>query len=406
MDGLGWRGSWDPVLQGREKDESKLQELENELLNTTPSTGQTIQHWMDQYYTSQEEETGNFNAPEDIALVFLLKVVYRDSLQLLTVMSEELRGLNGKMHRPDDVGKHLDSWLRILAIYREELQKVSIVTETALEALYEIATVEQPQHRSFSNKILGNLLTADSVPKDSHPLLHKCFNEFLLLQSQVQSLRTAIQDTSSNLTSNMSIIESRKAIQEAESVTKLTELAFFFVPLGFAASLFGMQIQVRYSSFHESKTLTSWQEFGDAVPIRTFLLTAVVAVVGSYIMRLAVRSKSIESFAEKFGSTIREREQLSESASIPTRAVFKFFLFVLVVIFGFLIAHVVFLIYAVCWQVPYSLVRAILEFSWEVLVERIKHIPLTYKHIMGGLLKGMENWYKEEARKRLLKLEE
>jgi hypothetical protein len=42
----------------------------------------------------------------------------------------------------------------------------------------------------------------------------------------------------------MSIIESKNAIAQAESISKLTELAFIFIPLSFTSSLFGMQIKV------------------------------------------------------------------------------------------------------------------------------------------------------------------
>lgn len=43
----------------------------------------------------------------------------------------------------------------------------------------------------------------------------------------------------------MSLIESKKAITQAEQVTKLTQLAFFFIPLTFVAGLFGMNVRVR-----------------------------------------------------------------------------------------------------------------------------------------------------------------
>jgi hypothetical protein len=41
----------------------------------------------------------------------------------------------------------------------------------------------------------------------------------------------------------MSIAEARRSMKEAESVAKSTELAFIFIPLSLAASLFSMQIK-------------------------------------------------------------------------------------------------------------------------------------------------------------------
>ena len=40
----------------------------------------------------------------------------------------------------------------------------------------------------------------------------------------------------------MSLLESKRDIEEAEGVSRLTELAFFFIPTTFAASLFSMQV--------------------------------------------------------------------------------------------------------------------------------------------------------------------
>lgn len=46
------------------------------------------------------------------------------------------------------------------------------------------------------------------------------------------------------LMSSMSIVESERAIAEAEVVSKLTHLAFFFIPLSLVAGIFGMNINV------------------------------------------------------------------------------------------------------------------------------------------------------------------
>ncbi|KAL3441392.1 hypothetical protein BJX65DRAFT_313833 [Aspergillus insuetus] len=45
------------------------------------------------------------------------------------------------------------------------------------------------------------------------------------------------------ITGALQIMESQRAITEAESVTRLTELAFFFIPLFFAAAVFSMQVR-------------------------------------------------------------------------------------------------------------------------------------------------------------------
>ncbi|KAK8232502.1 hypothetical protein HDK90DRAFT_312705 [Phyllosticta capitalensis] len=51
------------------------------------------------------------------------------------------------------------------------------------------------------------------------------------------------ESTFSALIGTMSINESTRALQEAEEITKLTQLAFFFIPLTFVAGIFGMNVK-------------------------------------------------------------------------------------------------------------------------------------------------------------------
>jgi len=44
--------------------------------------------------------------------------------------------------------------------------------------------------------------------------------------------------------SSITIVESSRAIKQAEIITNLTQLAFFFIPLGLVAGAFGMNIKV------------------------------------------------------------------------------------------------------------------------------------------------------------------
>jgi Mg2+ and Co2+ transporter CorA len=68
--------------------------------------------------------------------------------------------------------------------------------------------------------------------------------------------------------SSMSIAESKKAIDQAERVTRLTLLAFIFVPLAFTTSFFGMNVK------ELSGTTTSlwwWAAFTVPVLILAFI---------------------------------------------------------------------------------------------------------------------------------------
>lgn len=54
------------------------------------------------------------------------------------------------------------------------------------------------------------------------------------------------ESTFSATIGSMSFIESTKAIQQAEQVKKLTQLAFCFIPLSFVCGIFGMNVNVSY----------------------------------------------------------------------------------------------------------------------------------------------------------------
>lgn len=60
------------------------------------------------------------------------------------------------------------------------------------------------------------------------------------LSHRFSALRKQADKTNNSLVANLSIHESRGGIAEAEGVTKLTELAFLFLPLTFSASIFSM----------------------------------------------------------------------------------------------------------------------------------------------------------------------
>ncbi|KAF2112533.1 hypothetical protein BDV96DRAFT_579863 [Lophiotrema nucula] len=87
----------------------------------------------------------------------------------------------------------------------------------------------------------------------------------------------------------MSLLESKRSIKEAESVTRLTELAFIFIPLTFVSSLFSMQIQ----------------ELSNGVPLRTFIIAAVVAIFVLYGTRIWIRSHIFAIFRSKLMSRAR-----------------------------------------------------------------------------------------------------
>lgn len=81
--------------------------------------------------------------------------------------------------------------------------------------------------------------TADSVPRRAAKSL---LTDYQHLLSRNERLSTQCQAQMALLMNRAMIAESTKAIQQAKEVTKLTRLAFVFVPLSFTASVCGMNL--------------------------------------------------------------------------------------------------------------------------------------------------------------------
>ncbi|KAK7616463.1 hypothetical protein IWX50DRAFT_620453 [Phyllosticta citricarpa] len=86
-------------------------------------------------------------------------------------------------------------------------------------------------------------------------------------QLEVANYNRHFESTVPALIGVMSIIESRKAIKHAEEVTKLTQLAFFFIPLNFVVGIFGM-------NFEELPSDGTW----------TWAVTSVRLLVATYLI--------------------------------------------------------------------------------------------------------------------------
>lgn len=67
---------------------------------------------------------------------------------------------------------------------------------------------------------------------------------FTEILEENHTLRERVDSVAQSLMSTMSIVESERVIQQTEAVSKLTSLAFFFIPLTLVASLFGMNVVV------------------------------------------------------------------------------------------------------------------------------------------------------------------
>jgi Mg2+ and Co2+ transporter CorA len=105
-------------------------------------------------------------------------------------------------------------------------------------------------HQSFSLSYLLESLRSDTEALS--PAAGTTIGGALLtrkisrLKEDLERMRSRIEAAFQALMSTMSIVESERAIKAAEAISKLTYLAFFFIPLSLVASIFGMNVGVRF----------------------------------------------------------------------------------------------------------------------------------------------------------------
>lgn len=111
------------------------------------------------------------------------------------------------------------------------------------------------------------------------------------------------------LRADVALLESKHSIRQADSVGKLTELGFIFVPISCVAALFSMQVE----------------PLEGPVPLYGFIVGSIIAVLFAYALRLVIRSSALEDVKVETARKIREKKGIPGADPIPTRVVLSFF---------------------------------------------------------------------------------
>ncbi|KAF2164101.1 hypothetical protein M409DRAFT_25448 [Zasmidium cellare ATCC 36951] len=128
------------------------------------------------------------------------------------------------------------------------------------------------------------------------------------LDSRTQRFSQRIEKAYAALRAEMGLFESRRSIAEAETVTKLTELAFVFIPLTFCCGLFSMQVN----------------ELQNGVPLRTFIITALIVFVICYGARTIMRSSIIVESMQSAQESLWAAKALKRGGLASTFLIFLF----------------------------------------------------------------------------------
>ena len=167
------------------------------------------------------------------------RIMVTNATEILTNLHDALDEIDLSLSRDDILRNSLHIWRERFGLWRQDLLHTSASIKDILQ------TFEQQK------------LCPTCAPQPPSSLIPKHEVDLAGLRDDFEETLARLTSTFQAVMSTMSIIESQKAIAEAETVSKLTALAFFFIPLSFIASLFGMNLivslllSINVSDYHQ-----------------------------------------------------------------------------------------------------------------------------------------------------------
>ena len=226
-------------------------------LSDTPhlptSTRDNIEAWIgERLYVERYHDIAK---GQNEILEMLFTIVCRDTAEILAQMNLQLRDVERAML--------LEASVQDNVLMRREMvnQSRGILEELGqrLPAFIEKYSSTEKGSVSVAQRWTSLDPTKQLLRRHSTVLYYKgptSKTELAAVKNMVHSLKRSIQQTlksvertNLSLSSTLALLDNKRAISEAESVTKLTELAFIFIPLSFSASFFSMPIDVSPTSY-------------------------------------------------------------------------------------------------------------------------------------------------------------
>ena len=249
-------------------------------LDRTKSTAATLAEWLTEY-----DHRKTCSVTPTIHLEFLFAIIQNDTMNTLRHMDIALQDIGQLILDDTLIQQRLLHWRLLLERFETELQQL----EVSLRGFANFIDIYRVPRGSDNEQL-----------DERTPSVEKLLEQGV---SQIRSLRQRTNRSHKSLMANMSIVESKRGIAEAESVTKLTELAFFFIPLTFSASIFSMQVKELNAS---------------RISIAAFFILATIITAASYVLRLVIRSESFINFRVAAMKDIRQGAGLAPGFPIPS----------------------------------------------------------------------------------------
>ena len=155
------------------------------------------------------------------------RIMIANTTEVLTSLHDALDEIDLSLAQDDILRRSLHVWRERFGFWRQDI----------LNSLASVKQMSQLSEKRRSCCTCAPQLSPASI--SNHVEV-----DLVGLRADLDDTLTRLNATFQAIMSTMSIVESQKAILEAESISKLTALAFFFIPLSFVATFFGMQIVV------------------------------------------------------------------------------------------------------------------------------------------------------------------
>ena len=170
----------------------------------------------------------------------ILRFILDDHLDIMFDFREALDTIDEYMANDLVLRSSLQDWRSLLGQWKKtssnDISSIAYVAEALLQE------PDLDTKRAVSSGDTNRLMRNKSIVR---PPLQAEFDKLAL---EVKGLTERVGATFQAIMATMAIVESQKAIAQAETISKLTNLAFFFIPLTLSASIFGMNIIVCIST--------------------------------------------------------------------------------------------------------------------------------------------------------------
>jgi hypothetical protein len=213
--------------------------------------------------------------PEAIPVVSLLRLIKNDTKVLFRSLDWTLDGISQDSLDDFLIARRLLEWRKLMSHF-----------EIAIPAM-----AKQLEH--FSDFVFR--------PTAEHDYPDEVIKVLQAVGQDIETARTKLGNAHSDLRADMQFAESRRSITETQTVTRLTELAFVFIPLSFCASLFSMSIK----------------GLENGVPVWIFVVTALATIALAYAVRLLVGSELLINSTRRSLERFWQRTGVKRGADAP-----------------------------------------------------------------------------------------